>query len=120
MSSSIEAETPTVVVENPPKAPISDEEKAVQIGTNVNCVEHLDALMYCYSPANQVSTYYQRGTVDDCQHMQSNLWKCLKLKTHRDLKEKEDLLREITATSNHSPTQEIWEFKDDPSATWRA
>ncbi|GBG31893.1 Hypothetical Protein FCC1311_081182 [Hondaea fermentalgiana] len=37
-----------------PSKELSDEERAVEIGTKTDCVKHLDALMFCYSPANQV------------------------------------------------------------------
>jgi len=30
-------------------------EKSIELGKNAKCVPYLDALMYCYSPANQVS-----------------------------------------------------------------
>mmetsp|Transcript_13042 Transcript_13042/g.21114 ORF Transcript_13042/g.21114 Transcript_13042/m.21114 type:complete len:127 (-) Transcript_13042:94-474(-) len=95
-----------------------DTEKAIILGSKVECVAYMDALMHCYSPANQVSTYYTIGMVDDCEEVKTNFFRCLKLKMNYTLEEKEESLRLMKRENELSPTAGVWTFKDDPGSSW--
>ncbi len=94
-------------------------EAAVKLGQEADCVPFLDELMYCYSPASQVSAWYYTGNVDPCVQARNNFFKCLSVKFNKSAAEKEALLREINRRSDRSPTAAVWAFRDNASKDWQ-
>lgn len=95
-----------------------DYARSVQLGTQVSCQAHLDALMYCFSPPCQFSSYYQRGEVEPCEDYRRNFFSCLRLKTRASLAEKEDIVRQLNMSEDRSPSHSVWQFRKDPAADW--
>eukprot|EP00924_Labyrinthula_sp_SR-Ha-C_P007085 snap_masked-scaffold_8-processed-gene-8.18-mRNA-1 protein AED:1.00 eAED:1.00 QI:0/0/0/0/1/1/2/0/99 len=82
-----------------------------------NCLKFADALCYCYTPPHQLGNFYMNGEIDDCKRNLSNLMTCLKLKTKSSTRteaEKKDLIDKMWMKNDYSPTNHIWEFRQDP------
>lgn len=82
------------------------------------CRQYVDVLMYCYSPANQISTYYRVGQVDDCKKQLNQLKLCLKLKMNRPEEERVQLYEELKRRHQFAPTSKIWEMRENPEKDW--
>jgi hypothetical protein len=109
MSSNEEINNPSITVE--------------EAYNSVSCREYLDVLMYCYSPANQLSTYYQKGLVDDCQLPFQQLKLCIKYKSTTSGKTDEEKLRmyeQLKRKNEHSKTAKIWEMRTNPKQDWNS
>jgi hypothetical protein len=84
------------------------------------CREYVDVLMYCFSPANQVSSYYRVGNIDDCSKQMSQLKLCMKLKMPRPDEERVKLYEELKRRKGHCVTESIWEIRSDPEKDWKS
>jgi len=82
------------------------------------CRQYVDVLMYCYSPANQLSSYYRVGNVDDCTKPLHQLKLCLKLKTNRPDNERIAIYEELKRRDAHAPTSKIWKMRENPGKDW--
>ena len=82
------------------------------------CRQYVDVLMYCYSPANQVSTYYRIGLVDDCNKPLHQLKLCLKLKSDLPDEERLRVYKELKRQDEHAPSSKIWQMRENPGKDW--
>ena len=87
------------------------EETAKEQPPRVKCKDYLDTLMFCYSPANQVSTYYRKGEVDSCSWELSAFIKCNKLKlTTLAVEDRWETYKELMKVDDQ-PTKDVWEIR---------
>mmetsp|Transcript_15687 Transcript_15687/g.18325 ORF Transcript_15687/g.18325 Transcript_15687/m.18325 type:complete len:115 (+) Transcript_15687:68-412(+) len=99
----------------------ADEEvlkKSIELGQSEDCTRRLDALLYCYSPPNQLGAYYNRGTIDSCKEPLQNLYYCMKIKTNQTVEEKQRLIDIMNQSRDNSPSASVWHFKKNPSSGW--
>ena len=89
--------------------------------TSLSCRVYVDAFFYCLSPANQLSTYYRRGTVDDCVAPWARLKTCFKMGMEPDDEKRAGLFEALHAgvTGKDSPSATVWTARADPAKTWR-
>ena len=88
--------------------------EAIELGLAVSTVDYLDALMYCYSPAHQLSTYYRHGSVDLCDAAMEDFKRAMKLKMNYTAEEKQRFLSEL----NHTGEGDLWKLRAAPSSGW--
>jgi hypothetical protein len=84
------------------------------------CRPYLDTLMYCFSPSNQVSTYYRKGTIDDCSKATSQLKLCLRLKLDQTDEDRKRMHLELQRRYEFSPTATVWEMRKSPEEDWNS
>ncbi len=83
-----------------------------------SCLKNLDGLMYCFTPVNQLSAYYNTGKPDGCMRELSNYYRCMKLKMNYSVVEKTKLLEEIADDTFDS--KEIWTLRKTPEEGQKA
>ena len=84
-----------------------------------SCKQYLDTLMYCFSPANQMGTYYRTGMIDGCVRQRGQLVLCLKLKAPRPDEERVAMYEELKRRNQYAPSHVVWPMREDPSKDWK-
>jgi hypothetical protein len=96
-----------------------DRKSAANMGREVNMTEFLDVWMYCYSPPNQVSSYYREGLVDPCVDAMEDMWTCLKLRMDYTAEEKREMMERLHRSKNkNNPSSAVWSFREESEAAW--
>jgi len=91
-----------------------------RILSSVSCRVHVDALFYCLSPANQLSTYYRAGAVDDCVAPTRRLQACFFMRMTDDDEKRVRLHKQLDVSGADSPSASVWRLRSDPAKDWRA
>eukprot|EP00245_Coleochaete_scutata_P000616 TRINITY_DN10715_c0_g1_i1.p2 TRINITY_DN10715_c0_g1~~TRINITY_DN10715_c0_g1_i1.p2 ORF type:complete len:163 (+),score=28.74 TRINITY_DN10715_c0_g1_i1:122-610(+) len=85
----------------------------------VSCIEHFDALWFCYSPVYQTTHYYREGVFDSCFGKWRALSDCLLLRTKFAslVQQKHEETAAAAAAVPH-----IWTMRsrEESEAFWRA
>ena len=94
--------------------------KAKQESKNLECMQYLDTFLFCLIPPNQIRTYYRIGQPDSCAIQFKEMMLCFRLKLKMSDEERYDQLMKLQRKGKYSPTDSIWQFREDPAADWTA
>jgi hypothetical protein len=92
------------------------QQQAANAAMEVQCRPYLDTLFYCYSPANQISTYYRIGTVDPCTVPLTRLKLCFRMKMRENETERLEMYKQLNETSTNNT---VWELRTNPGKDWK-
>lgn len=92
--------------------------KARAEAKELGCTQYIDTMVYCLCPPNQTRTYYRTGKPDSCGKQFEEMYACLRLKLKMTDEARYDMLRKLQRKDEHSPTHEIWEFRQDAEKSW--
>ena len=105
--------------------PLGPEEKPYQSSgldvRNLSCVSYFDRVWWCYTPGNQMKTYYRTGGVDPCSFKVGDLKTCVALtaKAFSNPKEAQEELERSSLNLNRRPrtslTAGVWQLRERPS-----
>ena len=84
----------------------------------LSCRVYVDALFHCYSPSNQLSTYYRTALVDDCVLPMERIKTCFKLQMSSEPDKQAALFVKLVGAGENSPSHEVWRTRPDPAEAW--
>lgn len=100
----------------------SERETSANLGRDVSLLDFLDVWMFCYSPVNQLGTYYREGSIDPCVEPMKDMWTCLKLRMDYTSEEKNEMMSRLDGKrgggNKANPSSAVWSFRTQPQNTW--